>query len=119
MPRSANVLSVCRNGGPFLTRNAVLKRAGYRVVAATGLDEALDAAYSGAFDLVIVGHLFNEAEKNMIATAARRAGAKVLCMYSEAQPPKVQAANVFIHSFDGPERLVSGVAELLHKAASA
>lgn len=119
MSQSANVLSVCLSAGPLLTRNAVLRRAGYRVVAAIGLDEALEAAYSGAFDLVIVGHLFDEAEKNMIATAAGRAGAKVLCMYSESQPPEVQAATVFIHNLDGPERLVSTVADLLHKAASA
>lgn len=119
MSQSANVLSVCLSAGSVLTRNAVLRRAGYRVVAAIGVDEALDAAYSGAFDLVIIGHLFNEAEKNLIATAACHGGAKVLCMYSESQPPDVQAAAVFIHSLDGPERLVSAVAELLHKAASA
>ena len=101
------------------TRNAVLRHAGYRVISATAVDEAVDAAYSGAFDLVIIGHLFNVAEKNLIATAARRTGSKVLCMYSETQPPDVEAATAFIHNLDGPERLICAVAELLQKAASA
>ena len=88
------------------------------VIVAIGVDEAVDAAYSGAFEMVIIGHKFSEAEKNMIATAARHAGAKVLCMYSETQPPEVQAAMEFIHNLDGPERLVFAVAELLHKASA-
>jgi hypothetical protein len=119
MSRSGTLLSVCRRTGAVLIRNQVLRQAGYTVVTADGLDDALDAACSGRFDLVVIGDLFNTDEKNLIATTARHAGSKVLCIHSETNPPDVRDATAFIHILDGPNRLLAKVAGLVRKAASA
>lgn len=119
MYRPARVLSMCRQPGILFVRNQVLEHAGYGVVAATAVSEALAALERERFALVIVGHLYDTAEKNLIATEARRTGAKVLCMHSESQHPDVQAATAFIHNLEGPERLLATVASLLENAASA
>ena len=120
MYRPAKLLSVCRQPGVLFVRNQVLQHAGYTVVAAVSVDEALAAIDREPFDLIIVGHLYDIHEKSLIAAKARRAGLKVLCMHSEAQHPQVQAANDFIHNLDGPERLLTAVAALVEeKAASA
>ena len=100
-------------------RNQVLRHAGYTVVTARGIDEALHAAYSGEFEVVIIGDLFSTAEMNLIATTARHAGSEVLCIHSEISPPEVKDATAFIHNLDGPERLIATVAALMRKAASA
>ena len=119
MSRPARVLSICREGGALATRNEILRLGGYAVTTATDVGDALATIDRQAFDLVIIGQRFDVAEKNLIATEARRAGLKVLCMHSESQPPEVHAANAFIHNLDGPEQLLSAVAALTERAASA
>jgi DNA-binding NtrC family response regulator len=109
----ARLLSACRRSGILASRNEILERAGYAVVAAQGLDTALQALDAGEFDLVVVGHLYTESEKNLIADKARRRGLKVLCMYSEAAPPDVPAADEFIHNLEKPTELLAHVARLL------
>lgn len=115
----ATVLSVCRAGGVLVTRNAILKNAGYAVAAAQGLDAALTAINRQQFDVVVIGHLYSVEEKNLIATRARSSGAKVLCMYSEPSAPPVPDATAFIHNLDHPDELLSAIASLLTDAAGA
>jgi hypothetical protein len=68
---------------------------------------------------VVIGDLFSTAEKNLIATSANHAGSSVLCIHAEISPPDVKDATAFVHTLDGPERLVATVAALIRKAASA
>ena len=119
MYRPARLLSVCRESGILFTRNQVLQQAGYTVVAAVEIQDALAAMERERFDLVIIGHLYETAEKNLIATEARRAGFKVLCMHSGLNPPDVDAATAFIHNLERPERLLATIAALVERAASA
>lgn len=114
MPR---ILSVCREGGILRSRNAVLEHAGHSVVAAVGLSDALEGLDRESFDLIIVGHLYSTAEKNLIANKAHAAGLKVLCMHSETWPPEVMA-DAFIHNLELPEQLLSLVAFLTRKPAA-
>ena len=119
MFQPARVLSVCRAGGALFTRTEVLRSGGYHVVTASSIYEALAAIGREPFDVVIVGQRYDNAEKTLIATAARQGGSKVLCMHSENHHPDIPAANAFIHNLDGPERLLSAVASLLAEKASA
>ncbi len=119
MSRLAKLLSVCREGGALVTRTEVLRQGGYQVITAVNVQDALAAIKREPFDVVVVGQRYDLGEKNVIATEARRAGAKVLCMHSESQHPQVHAANAFIHNLDGPEHLLAAVASLVDKAASA
>jgi DNA-binding NtrC family response regulator len=113
----AKLLSVCRERGVLASRNAVLEHAGYSVVTAVGVNEALAALERARFDLILVGHLYSTEEKNVIADRAHRAGTKVLCMHSETWPPEV-AADAFIHQLDHPEQLLSVVASLTAERAA-
>jgi hypothetical protein len=103
----------------LFVRNAVLEQAGYSVVQAIGMDEAIRAMDRERFEVAIVGHLYTTEEKNIIAAKAHGAGTKVLCMHSEPLQPDVRNADAFIHNLDGPERLLTAVAALTAKRISA
>ena len=108
----AKVLSACRTGRVLLTRTAILKCAGYEVIAATTVGAALAALQLESIKVAVIGHLYTTDEKNTIAAKAHQVGAKVLCVHDEPEPPEV-VADDFIFNLDRPELLLSRVAALL------
>lgn len=69
----AKILSVSYDPNLLKTREMLLEQMSYSVVSAEGFAEAFKAFRSQQFDLVILCHSIPQADKEAIATEARKA----------------------------------------------
>ena len=114
MPVSpSHILSIAGTDSVRTTRELLLKEQGFMVVSASGLREISHVCRRSKFDLIVVGHAFEENEKLAIAEVLRKdaPGTPILeiCRVSPVLP---QAQHV-LRSPD-PEDLVREVKNILH-----
>lgn len=69
-PKAQRILSVSKDRELLFLRGEVLTSAGFQVVNATSVEEAI-GALSDAVDLVLIGHTFSEDETVLIAKSAK------------------------------------------------
>lgn len=111
------ILSVCLDPVLLDTRNLILRSAGYTVVPAVSLKEAVDRFRSGDFDLVLLSHTVTEKDQDRLACLIRASGSRI---------PVVSIAslgcgshNAFVDATVGadPDELLAGIREALLNAA--
>lgn len=103
------------------SRRSALEEAGYTVIAATCVADALEMLSSVVFDLMIVGHRFSAADKHKLAVEAREKGIPVLLICGASADAEIPA-DVRVYALEGIAGMVAAVAELLppiYKAATA
>ncbi|HEU5335513.1 MAG TPA: response regulator [Terriglobales bacterium] len=100
------------------SRRAALEQAGYTVVAATGVPDALQMLSSVSFDLLIVGHRFSSADKHNLAVQAREKSTPVLLISGAAADPDIPA-DIRVYALEGTAGLVATVAGFLPVTAAA
>jgi DNA-binding response OmpR family regulator len=96
-------------------RRAALKQAGYAVTATTDVKEALDLLSREEFDLVIVGHRFARADKDLLTVEAEeKENIPVLLVCGASAERDIPAAGR-VYALEGMEGLLSEAATLLSR----
>lgn len=110
------VLSVSLDAALLSTRNLVLQSAGYTVVAAFSIKEAVDCFLGGDFDLVLLCQSIPTKDKDRLTCCIRASGSRI--------PVVSVSGKLFQHDAfadatveNEPEALLLGLTEVLVKSA--
>ena len=66
------ILSVSYDENLLMTRELMLRQAGYQVTSSLGFVEAIDRCNTGSFDLLILGHSIPHKDKQELITKFRK-----------------------------------------------
>ncbi len=106
------ILSVSGYSSALETRNMVLQAAGYTVVPAQSIEEALDQFLTGDFDLVLLDYDFPPSDREYLTSSIRATGSHIPivsvapdCCGDDPFVDKVVASD--------PEMLLEGMREVL------
>lgn len=109
------ILSISLDVELLSTRNLVLQSAGYLVVAAYSLKEAVDRFQDGDFDLVLLCQSIPTKEKDRLTCWIRASGSRVPVLSVSASPCQRDTfTDATVES--GPKALLEGIKEALLKA---
>jgi len=106
------VLSVGLNPALLRTRNLILQSAGYIVVPALSLKEAVDQFLAGDFDLVLLGHFIPPIGRDRLTSLFRASGSRVpIVSISEVYGQQDALADATIEN--DPNKLLTAIKEVL------
>jgi len=110
------ILSVSPNSATQITRNLILERAGYQVIAAGDLKEALQLFEQRNVDAVLLADSMNAEYREKLATTLKRLRPAVpivmLCKMGDSRTLR-QIADEQVESGDGPQSLLDALAHVL------
>jgi DNA-binding response OmpR family regulator len=111
------VLSISYDRSLLLTREMLLEQAGYDVVSAHGLAEAMRQAQDCNYDLAIIGHSIPRRDKEAILKTIKEiCGAPVLSLYKADEGP-LKGVDKAVEAIEGPQALLKGVTDVFGKTA--
>jgi dTDP-4-dehydrorhamnose 3,5-epimerase len=109
----ARVLSLGKHPQVLKTRHAVLEQAGYEVVSATSVEEALQKLASQRIDAVIIGYTFSKAEKKELTShIARDFNVPVLLLYIKPADLEIPATG-HANAIHGEDALLASLGPLI------
>ena len=112
-PAAFTVLTVSRDAVLLASRNAVLRQAGYKVVTTMKNDEALVLVRDHNPDAVVLGDSIALYERNQLAGAIKALNPRTQVLVITLSGESVPEACMTMNSLDGPELLLSKLAECL------
>ena len=109
------VLAVGFDLSLMTTRDLVLQSAGYVVVEASSLKEAVDHFQSGDFDLVLLCHSVPAGDRERLTSLIRASGSRIPIVSIEGS---LGECDFFAKATleDGPNRFLAGIRDALAKA---
>lgn len=112
------ILSVSLNSATQVTRNLILERAGYRVIAADDLKEALQLFEQQAVDAVLLADSMNAEYREKLGASLKRLRPAVpivmLCNMGDSRTLR-QIADEQVEAGDGPQSLLDALARVLKR----
>ncbi len=113
------ILSISPDKHLLESRALLFRRAGFEVVSAINVWEALHAWQEERFDLVIIGHTMSKAEKDRVAEWAKskQKDVPILALHN-SRSVKVELADYWAYTDDGPAVLVAKVKQILDSSAA-
>ena len=112
------ILSIGAEARLLLTRNMVLQAAGYAVVAANSIKEAVGCIQDGEFDLVLLCQSIPTKDKDRLIDGIRASGSRIPVVSVSGQLCQVDAAASMTVGSD-PIELLRGLREVLISARTA
>ena len=110
------VLAVGFDSSLMTPRTLVLQSAGYVVIKAWSLEEAIDHFQSGDFDLVLMCHSVPVADRERLTSLIRDPGSSTPIVSIAGSPGECDAfANATLE--DGPNKFGAGIRDALVRAA--
>ena len=106
------ILSIAYHESLLHTRAWILELAGFCVISAQTLRQALILCQNSAFDLVIIGHSLPRKDRECLAAIARMRHIRVLSLFKPGDPP-LAGADFSLEAMEGPEKLVEIINRLL------
>jgi len=113
--RGQKVLCVSSDITVSNIRCAALKQAGYAVTATIHVEEALELLSRQTFDLVIVGHRFSKADKDLLTVEAEEKENTPVLLVCGAFADKDIPAEGRVYALEGMEGLITAAANLLSR----
>lgn|GEM_PF-1732774 len=109
------VLSVGFKSSILENRNLILQTAGYTVVSAFSIGEAVERFQAGDFDLVILGSFIPAKDRERLACLIRASGSRTPIISVSEKPGRWDAVvNTTLE--DDPNTFLIGIREVLSKA---
>lgn len=110
---SGHILSVSYDWSLLVTRDLVLRKAGYTVTSALGFDDAIRLCTEITFDLVIIGHSMPLGDQQALLDEVRKcSGAPVLSLFRSSDGA-LEGADYTLDAMEGPDALVHAVNKVL------
>jgi DNA-binding response OmpR family regulator len=116
-PRAV-ILAVGLDSSLLRTRALVLQSAGYVVQSASSVKDAVRSFLAGDFDLVLLCHSVPSLERDRLTCLIRASGSHTpVASVSGNSCPNDAFVTATLE--DGPDKLLRGIRDVLHKAAKA
>jgi DNA-binding response OmpR family regulator len=116
---AAHILSISYDWSLVVTRDLVLRKAGYTVTSALGFVDAIRLCREIKYDLAIIGHSIPLHDSQALLAAIRESSdAPVLSLY-RSNDGALDGADYSLEGMEGPEALVSAVKEVIARRARA
>jgi len=112
----ALILAVDDEKSGLYFRKLILEHAGYSVMSATTVDEAMQLFRSHPFDLVITDHLLGRKSGTEMSREMKQlkpAVPIVLLSGTRSFPEQLEHADAFLSKTEGPEELLGIIGKLL------
>lgn len=112
------ILSVSPHSATQITRNLILERAGYKVIAAGDLKEALQLFEQRDVDAVLLADSMSAEYREKLGASLKRLKPAVpIVMLCKMGDPRTlrQIADEQVESGDGPQSLLDGLARALKR----
>lgn len=111
----ARVLSVSYDPHLLESRSAILRTAGYAVVPALSIKEAIDCFKAGGFGLVLLGHSIPAQDRSRLACLVRASDspAPIVFVTAQSHPAPDPLADATIES--SPSKLLGGIKDAWSK----
>ena len=99
------------------TRTSLLSDAGYSVVPSFTSRDAFESFISRDIDLVILCHTIPEQDKTKLITSMKERNKRtpIISIHANGEADG-KLVDAYVHGLDGPETLLSCVANVLHKS---
>jgi CheY-like chemotaxis protein len=115
-PRSKAILCLCHDSNMLEIRRMLLEHFGYRVFPADSVENAKQAAQSNCPDMLLLDNSYPGISFEQVAEQVKQVCpqliAVVLSPYYQRGPHGLSAIDCFVDKDDGPDVLVSQIAEL-------
>lgn len=110
------ILNVSYEPSLLESRSSILRSAGYAVAQVLSIDQAIELLSSRHIDLVLLGHSISARDRDDLTRLIRAAGmlTPVVTVAPLIDPLPFEFADALVES--SPEKLLSGIREVLHKA---
>jgi DNA-binding response OmpR family regulator len=109
----AKILSIGYDEPLLLTRQYILQQAGFTVVSALRLEEAIRHCKHQKFDLIVLGHSIPPTDKTrLIAAGKKLAGCPTLSITGSDQSPH-PGVDYSVDASEGPRALVHAIQAVL------
>ena len=112
MASPPSILSIAYHEPLLHTRAWILELAGFSVISAQTLTQALHLCQKNAFDLVIIGHSLPRKDRECLAAIARMRHIRVLSLFKLGDPP-LSGADCSLEALEGPEKLIEIIKHLV------
>lgn len=110
---AGHILSVSYDWSLLVTRDLVLRKAGYTVTSALGFVDAFRLCRQSKYDLAIVGHSMPLLDQQALLDEIRlSSNAPVLSLF-RASDGALQGADYSLDAMEGPDALVHAVTEVI------
>jgi CheY-like chemotaxis protein len=120
MQEKATILCVDDEAPALYLRRLVLENAGYRVLTATEVPQAMELFQGNQVDLVIADHLLRGATGGEVAHEMKRLKPDVPIMIFSGLaelPEGAESADSFVSKGQSPTELLKQIADLLQRGA--
>jgi len=110
------ILAIDDENSGLYFRRLMLEHAGYKVLSATGVDEALRVFVSNPIDLVVTDHLLGRQVGTEMARemkALKPSVPIILLSGTTSVPEPLQYADAFLNKNEGPDQLLQKIKLLL------
>jgi len=114
------ILAVDDEKSGLYFRKLILEHAGYSVLSATDIEEAMRLFRSHPIDLVITDHLLGRQTGSEMSAEMKRLKPNVpivLLSGTTSKPDETGSADAFLSKTEGPEELLGVVSNLLHSSS--
>lgn len=114
------ILAVDDEKSGLYFRKLILEHAGYSVLSATNVEEAMQLFRSNAIDLVITDHLLGRKTGAEMASEMKRLkpSVPIVLLSGTTSNPELDGADAFLSKTEGPEDLLATVNQLLHSKST-
>lgn len=116
--RAPCILSIAYDKSLLLTREWILKAAGFNVTSVLGFADAIAYCRSSAFDLVVMGHTVPRRDKQALVAEIRGHNhTRILSLRAFGEEP-LPEADISVEASEGPDALISAVRSTLAKRSA-
>ena len=107
--RAPSILSIAYDQSLLVTREWILKSAGFNVTSALGFADAIGHCQSSAFDIAIIGHTLPRKDKQALATQIRTHNHTCIVSLRAFGEESLSEADFILDASEGPDALIAAV----------
>lgn len=111
--RGKRILSISYDGPLLVTREMMLRQAGFMVTSALGFNEAIKQCNTGEFDLIMVGHSIPLKDKAALVAAIKQHSHSPILSIRRHEIDPLPEVDLSVDAQDGPQALLRAVKEVL------
>ena len=114
--KQPTILCVDDEGGPLLLRQLVLQDAGFSVLTATDIDQALEVFAKHNVELVVSDHLLDHGTGADLARRIKKLNPDVPFILLSGlvdRPEEAESVDMFVNKIEGRDVLVAAIQKLL------
>ena len=114
--KQPKILCVDDEGGPLLMRQLVLQDAGFEVLTATDIDQAMEVFNSNKVELVVSDHLLDHGTGADLARRIKQLHPDVPFILLSGlvdRPDEAESVDAFVNKIEGRDVLIKTIKDLL------